>query len=54
MKQRKQIKQKRKKRWTPQLFKSWIVLSIHRINHYPADKYLGELPYPLNRDLFIE
>ena len=31
-----------------------IVLSIHWMNHYPADKYLGELPYQLNRELFIE
>ena len=26
--------------------------AIHRINHYPADKYYGnELRYPLDRDL---
>ena len=26
--------------------------AIHRINHYPADKYLGnQLRYPLDRDL---
>ena len=28
--------------------------AIHRINHYPADKYLGnQLRYPLDRDLSI-
>ena len=26
--------------------------AIHRINHYPADKYYGnQLRYPLDRDL---
>ena len=28
--------------------------AIHRINHYPVDKYLGnQLRYPLDRDLLI-
>ena len=47
------------------LFISWIVIglapvvqtldsAIHRINHYPADKYLGnQLCYPLDKDLSI-
>ena len=47
------------------LFISWIVIglapvvqtldsAIHRINHYPADKYLGnQLRYPLDKDLSI-
>ena len=27
--------------------------AIHRINHYPTDKYWGnQLHYPLDRDLF--
>ena len=36
----------------PRLFKRWIALSMHLINHYPVDKYQeNQLRYPVAREL---
>ena len=37
----------------PLLFKRWIALSMHLINHYPVDKYQeNQLRYPVARELY--
>ena len=37
----------------PRLFKRWIALSMHLINHYPVDKYQeNQLRHPVARELY--